>query len=149
MGFALYRGEKRFEARRRGLDALSQSDQLPVASARLIPALLRRRRVAVCDLGFQLERRMEEDNATWAYRHLLACLGVAANPLSLVARVEAPERRDFNRFTALKRAGNLAENHLNHRGRRVAVQSDLAPDHLGESSTRNSLTGHDDAPSFP
>src|SRR5215510_15382409 len=77
------------------------------------------------DALLENRRRLEHHHAARRDRHFFAGLGIAPDPLALLAHHERAERRELHRLAALKTIGDFLQDEFDERGRFGARQSYL------------------------
>src|SRR5207244_1065153 len=78
----------------------------------------------------------------WRDRYLLAGLGIAPDPLALLAHDERAKRGKFHRLAALKAVGNFLQHEFDERRRFRAREADLLVNGLAQIRTRYGFSGH-------
>ena len=77
-------------------------------------------------------------------RHLDPRLGIAADPLRLVAQHKGAEARNLHILPDRERVGHMVENRFDDRRRFIARQPDLLVDPAGDIGSRKCPCGHVD-----
>src|SRR6266545_2781040 len=118
--------------------------RLPCAR-RLALLLVRAFRLGI-DALLEDRRGFEDHDAPRRNRHFLAGLGIASDPLSLLAHHERSERRKLHCLAALQAVGDLLEHQLDQHSGFGARQPDFLVDRLAKIRACHRLPSHRPAP---
>src|ERR1043166_3183299 len=102
--------------------------------------------VSRVDPRLEYRGRLEHHDAARRDRHFLAGLGIATDPLALLAYHERSERGKLHGFAALETIGKLFKHPFDQRRRFGARQADLLVDRFAQIGTRHRFPSHRPAP---
>ena len=98
--------------------------------------------VGAVDALLEDGRRLEHHHAARRDRNFLAGLGIAADPLALLAHHERAERRQLHGFAAFEAIGDLLQHQFHERSRFRARQAHLLVDRLAQVRSCNGFSRH-------